>query len=451
MPPAPATTVADARRAARLAALRACGADDAVAAELLAYGESPLHDAALPDEPPADEPCAAAWAAYAAEARAHGAAATLRRHLVQLRFPVAERTAESPAYQAATRRGDLAGAPTPAAWPAFVDPEGVRIAVHRTAAGALPVVVARARADFELLVRALTRRNAPAPIPPAMGAVVVGGYVNWSRVAAARRGWAAARGGDDARAWRDEGFPALAADRPRFQDRVVLLSEGPYSAVSSAAIGLPEAAWRDASLVLRLEHECAHYVTRRLFGSMRNALPDELLADHAGLVAALGRYDAAHAARFLGLDDAPPVRAGARLHAYRGDPPLSDAAFSLLARLAGRAVHAIAAFDARRARTGVAPRDALAALVALARTPTELLAAPDGAARLLAAYDAAHDELRARWGAPAGDVPAGDVPDGSPTGSALPTSSRSAAPVVGAGRARSPYHHAPSTLSGVSP
>lgn len=392
----------------RAAALRALGASASAVDELLAYGDSPLASAPLPALPLADEPCAAAWGQYAVEATAggppaggtlgEGAPAVLRRHLVQLRFPVTEGISGTASYLAATRRGEWGAAPAPDRWPAFVDGAGVRVFVHDTAAGPLAVVVARARADFELLVRALTRRNEPAPVPAATGACMVAGLNNWSRVADARRLWAAARGADSDAAWRPA-FAALVPQHERYQDRVVLLSDGPYSAVPAGEIGLSHGAWLATSRTIRLEHECAHYVTKRLFGSMRNALHDELLADRAGVVAACGAYRLDWARRFLGLEPASNggvrVRPEGRLRAYRGTPALSDAAFAVLADVAWRATAAIDAFERGRPRSTDVRRDALEVLVALARTPAELLAADDAVTRLHAAHLAARAELRA--------------------------------------------------------
>jgi len=84
-------------------------------------------------------------------------------------------------------------------------------------------------------------------------------------------------------------------DRSRkelYQDRFIILSSGPYSGVAAAEMGVPEDEWRRISLTIRLEHECAHYLTRQILGSMRNSLLDELIADFAGIVAATDRYRA---------------------------------------------------------------------------------------------------------------------------------------------------------------
>ena len=46
---------------------------------------------------------------------------------------------------------------------------------------------------------------------------------------------------------------------------------------------------------------------------MRNNLHDELIADYAGITAAIGHYRAAWFLRFLGLEDYPTYRPGGRL------------------------------------------------------------------------------------------------------------------------------------------
>jgi hypothetical protein len=383
----------------RARALRALGAAPAAVEELLDYG-APFPHAELSALPLPDEPFVATWRAYAAEARAGGAggaAACLRRHVVQLRFPIRAGVSASEDYRAATLRGALHRAPPPDDWPPFADPAGVRLLVHETPAGAVPVIAAAAREDFETLIRAFARRNEPDPIPPATGAAIVAGYNNWERVAEARRRWAAARGGDCDAAW-GEAFAALRAEPARYQDRLVVLSAGPYSAVPASALGMSEDAWRALSLTVRLEHECAHYFTRRLLGRMRNALHDELIADYAGIVAAAGRYRPDWALRFFGLpadatgDDHPALSPHGRLHTYRGKPPLGDAAFATLARVAVRAVRALDAFD-RTLPAGTRP-PLVAALAAIARLTLEELAADDAVARLRAAHAAACRELR---------------------------------------------------------
>ncbi|MFL5385172.1 MAG: DUF7005 family protein [Longimicrobiaceae bacterium] len=327
----------------RARVLRDLGASESEVEELLRYNENLFRvPDPLPPFPLPDEPFVEAWEEYAREAAACGVFPVLRDALVQLRFPVAPGIAETEGYRAATRRGVLP--PDGAPGLALEAPERLRLFLHPTAAGRLPVLVAGARADFVALVRALARKGEPEPVPDSMGALVVGGYVNWGRVARLRAAWEA--GDVDLGEMTEWSLGAIRDRKELYQDRFVVLSDGPYSGVAAAAMGMPDDEWRRLSLTLRLEHECAHYFTRRVLGSMRNALHDELIADYCGISAAAGRFRADWFLRFLGLER-PTYRAGGRLEVYRGTPPLSAGAFAVLQRLVRRAAARLEAADAQ--------------------------------------------------------------------------------------------------------
>jgi hypothetical protein len=164
-----------------------------------------------------------------------------------------------------------------------------------------------------------------------MGACMVAGYNNWDRVNGMRRAWEAEHGADAA-GWA-AAFREIVPQKDLYQDRFILLSRGPYSATPAGALGLEREEWEEVSLRIRLEHECAHYFTRRVLGSMQNALHDELIADSTGIMAATGRFRAGWLLRFLGLENFPAYRAGGRLENYRGTPPLSDEACAVLQSL----------------------------------------------------------------------------------------------------------------------
>jgi hypothetical protein len=309
----------------RTEVLRAHGADEGQVAELLAYGGPPFGP---PPEnarwPLPDEPFAGVWDEYAADSAERGGWDALRERLVQLRFPIAAGMSASDAYRAATGRGIL---PEGDEGVGAVAPDRVRVFLHETPAGRLPVVAAGAREDFESLVRALTRKNEPEPVPASMGACIVGGYNNWDRVGRLRRAWEAETGGTGD--W-GAAFGAMTARKELYQDRFVLLSSGPYSGTPAAEVGRTEEEWARDSMAIRLEHECAHYFTRRVFGSMTNTLRDEVIADFMGISAAAGRFRADWLLRFMGLERFPAYRPGGRLENYRGKPPLSDGAFAVL-------------------------------------------------------------------------------------------------------------------------
>jgi uncharacterized protein DUF7005 len=330
-------------------------------AELTDYARSAFEVSAFDrpiDAPLPDEPFVAAWERYVVDAARIGVDASLRARLVQLRFPIEAGMSKRESYLAATRRGAGLDAVTEPGV-RFVDPEHLRLFIHPTVAGRVPIIVASAREDFVALVQALTCRNEPKPIPASMGACIVSGYNNWDRVFALRP--------------RLE-LSDIASRKELYQDRFIILSSGPYSGVDAGEMGLTDAEWRRLSLTIRLEHECAHYVTRQILGSMRNSLLDELIADFAGIVAAIGRYRADWFLRFLGLESASGCRPGGRMHNYRGAPALSDGAFTVLQRVVRRAAARVEEMCAPRGPESSTPLARTRTIVALAQVGLEGLA-----------------------------------------------------------------------------
>jgi hypothetical protein len=357
------------------------GATPEEMAEIAAYNENPFDLEPLTSEvrfPRPDEPFVPFWESLAAEARARGAFAVLRERLPQLRFPIRPGISETEGYRAATRRGVPPDEIPEATGLEIERPEAIELVIHESPAGRIPLLIARRRAEFVALLRALTRRNEPEPVPDAQGALMVSGYNNWSRIGELRRRWESlpvtAR---ETATWNEE-FQRLQGRRELYQDRFILLSDGPYSAVPASDLGLDEAAWREISLTLRRDHECTHYLTRRLFGSMRNNLLDELIADYTGMVGATGRFRAAWFLRFVGLEDFPRYRPGGRLDLYRGKPPLSDGAFRVLQALVKQAAEALERFDAGLPPGPRGPEETALLIAALASLRLEDLAA-DGA------------------------------------------------------------------------
>ena len=365
--------------------LRAHGADDAVVDELLVHNlplgtrGAPPPDALRHDAVLDDEPFVAAWRGYAAH--------DLPNRLVQLRFPVAGGTSDRADYQAATRRGVL-----PSDAPSLLGDDALTLTIHPTLAGHLPIVVARERAGFVTLVQALLHRNEPVAVPASMGACVIAGYVNWDRVRAHEAAWRAAHPDAGDEAWRVE-FAALRARKELYQDRFVVLSDGPYSGVPASAMELDEEAWRALSLTIRLEHECAHYFTRRAFGAMRVELLDELVADYAGVVAATSRFRADWGRRFLGLERFPDVRADGRLVNYLG-AHYSPRAVSVLTSVVVDALATLEALDALRPWRWTDRPARAARLLALSTCALEELAQPDAVPLLAADVAALERALR---------------------------------------------------------
>jgi hypothetical protein len=332
----------------RTEVLTAFGAGKSEIDELLNYNRNVFDRSSfrLPTHfPLVSEPHLKVWQEYSSEASAIGVFKTLQSALVQLRFPIREGISQSSAYRAATLRGISTEDLAEATGLILKEPEKLQLQIYPSLAGEIPVLIPGDREDFVTLVRALTKRNEPVPIPDSMGACLVAGYNNWDRIDRYQKQWQIHYAGDRPEtAWIDE-FQRLIKHKELYQDRFMIVSDGFYSGVSASALGLSESQWRSLSLTIRLEHECTHYFTRRLFNSMRNNLLDELIADYRGMVAAIGYYRADWFLHFLGLESYPHYREGGRMQNYRGQPPLSDRAFTILQALVKAAAENLERFD----------------------------------------------------------------------------------------------------------
>ncbi|MBR0043317.1 MAG: hypothetical protein IJP56_00560 [Synergistaceae bacterium] len=85
--------------------------------------------------------------------------------------------------------------------------------------------------------------------------------------------------------------------------RFLALSNKYYSNTPPEFVNLETEEWRGKSAIIRLEHECTHYYTKKFYGSASNNLRDELIADFVGLYEAFKFYNAKLFQHFMGLDD----------------------------------------------------------------------------------------------------------------------------------------------------
>ena len=301
------------------AVLHRFGAHPAEEDQLLEYISNPLTASALPTPiqlPLPDEPFAEAWGEYAAQAASQGCLATLRQRLIQLNFPIQAGISATKDYQDAVKKGKFPDHTASQTGTTFVAPEQLRLDLHPSPAGAIGVITAGHRQDFVALVQALTAKNEPEPVPDSLGAFMISGYNNWDRVHRYRQQWEQSRNGaTDEFAWLLE-FPNLKQHKERYQDRFILLSSGPYSGLEAQHLGLSARQCNEQSRLIRLNHECTHYFTRRVFGSMRRNIWDEILADYMGISAARGAFSADWFLHFLGLEDHPRYRPGKRFEKY---------------------------------------------------------------------------------------------------------------------------------------
>ena len=309
------------------------GANSQEVEELLVYNEN-VFDCSCFDEsiqfPLPSELHVATWKNNLEEARRIGVFSTLQQKLLQLRFPVSPVISLTPAYQAATRKGKFDSSMNENSGLILHEPEKLRLIVHSSLAGEIPVIIVDNRCDFVKLVQALTMRNEPQHIPDSMGACMIGGFNNWDRIRLYREQWQVDHPHGTEADWNVE-FRKLIPRKELYQDRFIILSRSSYSNVSAEKLGLSETEWLEISLAIRLEHECTHYLTKRLFGSMRNNLLDEFIADYQGICAAIGSYREDWFLNFMGLESFPNYRQGGRLENYRDN--LSPGSFDVMQKL----------------------------------------------------------------------------------------------------------------------
>jgi len=309
---------------ARIKIFKSFGADDEQAEALFDYSQSRLTDRFSPDLSE-DEPFAEAWKIYFEESKSNGVYNTLRKYLPQLSFPVKEGISKTEEYRSATLRGELYNSK----YDLLICPDKLELDLYHSQAGHIPILFTECREDFITLVCALTNKNEPRTVPPSMGACMVKGFNNWDRVNRYRALWEAENIDKD---W-SEHFTEFKDCNELYQDRFIIMSNIGYSGLDAAAFNLSEKEWQGISFIIRREHECTHYLTQRVFGSARNNMFDELVADYAGIVKALGRFNASWFFKFVGLENYPEYRQGGRMDNYKGNPPLSDGAFIVLQRL----------------------------------------------------------------------------------------------------------------------
>ena len=323
------------------------GANNSEIKELLAYNQNLFQHDSLSTSlkfPLASEAHIADWSEYAANAQDIGAFSVLKDVFVQWQFPIEAGISQTESYRSATLKSGERDRLDSGSGLVLQHPETLHLFIHQSLAGNIPVLSVKHRADFVTIVRSLTKRNEPEDIPESMGACIVSGYNNWARIRNYKQQWQQQHPDLDAEAW-DEEFKRLISRKELYQDRFLILSQEFYSNIAPEQLGLTAAQWRDLSFKIRLEHECTHYFTYRLFKSMRNNLLDELIADYAGIVAATVSYRADWFLHFMGLEAFPAYREGGRLQNYRGQPPLSAGAFKILQRLLRAAVLNLERFD----------------------------------------------------------------------------------------------------------
>ena len=211
----------------------------------------------------------------------------------QLLLPIEKNEKDTPEYKNAVLRGKPVSNE-----PCFISSPEDRLETVETPVGEVEILYLANREDFEHALRALAYRCEPVEIPASVGASTIRGLINWQKIRIHQAMYLAS-GGEN---WSEE-FKIFTSEKKNYQDTIILLSSGFYSAVPASIVGLSEKEWREKSYIIRKYHELSHFVCRTLWPKDIVPIRDEVIADLIGLVSAFGKYDPTLAKRFLGIEN----------------------------------------------------------------------------------------------------------------------------------------------------
>ncbi|MDR0739071.1 MAG: hypothetical protein LBF33_02855 [Oscillospiraceae bacterium] len=150
------------------------------------------------------------------------------------------------------------------------NPSDTKIEIYNSIAGPIPIIYTSCVEDFEELVIKLIHKGKPFPGIEKTGAAFAHGKVV----------------------------------------RFIILSNKPYSNIPASKLALDDEKWKEMSMIIRRDHECAHYFTKRFLNNSSMNIHDELMADFAGIYSADGTYHSRWFLVGMGLDEYPKVKEG---------------------------------------------------------------------------------------------------------------------------------------------
>jgi hypothetical protein len=126
---------------------------------------------------------------------------------------------------------------------------------------------------------------------------------------------------------------------------------------------------------------------------MANNMHDELLADYMGISKVLGKFNKSWFFHFIGLEEYPNYRLGARFENYLGNPSISEKAFKLLQTIVKKAADNLELFDNQLGKHK-SIEDRVSRLTSLCRLDLIELASEKGVKKLLTQYKKlSHNQL----------------------------------------------------------
>ena len=195
------------------------------------------------------------------------------------------------AYKRAFTRGE---APENASLDHFHTTPDDWLRICETPSGEVEALFLANRDDFETFLRCVLYRAQRRTISPTVGAMTIAGLPDWEVLRAKQHELMEEYGEN----WAEE-YRAFIGEPDKYKITMLLLSEGPNSNVPAGEVGLSEDEWLERSREIRLYHELAHVVCRRLLPDDILPVWDEVTADFHGILRAFGAYDATLALRYI--------------------------------------------------------------------------------------------------------------------------------------------------------
>lgn len=262
------------------------------------------------------------------------------------------------------------------------DTKNISLELHESIAGKIPVLTIPNNEDFVKILQSIIHKNNPLPIPASMGAVLLNGLNNSKRFNIIKKNWLQNNPFGD---WNTEFSNNIILKKSLYKDKLIILSTKPYSNVTASQLGLEEDLWISYSISIRKEHEFTHLYTLKKYGQATNNLHDELIADYIGIVKTIWNYNKVWMLTFMGLENYPHYREGARLENYVKESKLSPDDFKQLITIIKNAIENIAIFDKAVGKVK-SIKDQICRIDALCEISLIDLASANGAALLIDIY-----------------------------------------------------------------
>lgn len=268
----------------------------------------------------------------------------------QLNFPIDDEIQNSQLYKEAVLKGIYNDIDLSQNNLELNNTNNVKISIHKSFAGSVPLLTVLDESDFVKIIQALLYKNRSVYLPSSMGASMINGINNWQKINTLKENWQST---NNSNSWNEEFTKNILPNPNLYKDKLIILSKKEYSKISHKSLGISKEKWLDLSYNIRLEHECTHLYTLTKFGIASNNLHDELVADYIGIVKTIGYFDKDWMLLFMGLENFPEYRKGARLENYIVGIDIDSEDFFVLKKIIKNAIDNIFLFDLEISRNNL--------------------------------------------------------------------------------------------------